>query len=79
MSENPKIILSALMVMGAQSPDKAMSSDDLAVKLGMDRDVVEAELRVLVNAGYAQVAEGTGALRIYLTGTGIITASSTYS
>jgi DNA-binding IscR family transcriptional regulator len=79
MSEPSKGILSALMVMGAQSPERAMSSEDLAIKLGMSIGVVESELKALINAGYARTAAGPGRLRVYLTGTGVITASSTYS
>lgn len=78
MSESPKRILSLLMVMGAQSPERAMSSEDLAAKLGMGIGAVETELKALVDAGYARVAKGP-TLKVYLSGTGIITASSTYS
>ncbi len=79
MSEYPKRILSALMVMGAQSPDRAMSGEELAAKLGMGKGIVDTELKSLIEAGYASAVEGFGTLRVYLTGTGIITASSTYS
>lgn len=79
MSELPKRILSALMVMGAQTPDKAMNAEEVAAKLGIEsRDAVQ-ELKALVERGYASVVEGKGTMRVYLTGTGIITASSTYS
>ena len=79
MSEYPKRMLSALMVMGAQSPGRAMSSEELAERLGIDKEVIETELKSLVEAGYASAVEGPGTLRVYLTGTGIISASSTYS
>lgn len=79
MSETPKRILSSLMVMGAQSPDRAMSIDELTGKLGMGRSAVESELKSLVDAGYAKLTDKSGAIAVYLTATGIITASSTYS
>lgn len=79
MSETPKRILSSLMVMGAQSPGKAMSIDELAGKLGMGRSAVESEVKSLVDAGYAKLIDESGAIAVYLTATGIITASSTYS
>ena len=79
MSEFPKRVLSLLMFMGAQSPDRAMSIDELAGKLGMGRSTVESELKSLVDAGYAKLTEESGTRAVYLTATGIITASSTYS
>jgi DNA-binding transcriptional regulator GbsR (MarR family) len=79
MSEFPKRILSSLMVMGAQSPERAMSIDDLAVKLGMRRSAVVSGLKSLVDAGYAKLKDESGTSAVYLTATGIITASSTYS
>jgi DNA-binding MarR family transcriptional regulator len=79
MSELPKKILSALMVMGAQTPDRAMSAEEVASRLGIGSREAVQELRALVEKGYAKFAEGEGTLRVYLTGTGIITASSTYS
>ena len=79
MSENPVRILSALMVLVAQSQDKAMLVADLAVKLGMGMGEVEAELTRLVDAKYVVILEEDGVKRVYLTGTGIITASSAYS
>ena len=79
MSEFPKKILSALMVMGAQSPERAIGIDDLAGKLGMSRSACESELKSLVQAGYARLTDSPQNGGVYLTGTGIITASSTYS
>jgi DNA-binding MarR family transcriptional regulator len=79
MSEYPKRILSALMVMGGQSPDRAMSSEELAERLGIGKGVVETELKSLIEAGYARAVEESGTSRVYLTGIGIITASSMYS
>jgi DNA-binding transcriptional regulator GbsR (MarR family) len=79
MSEFPKRILSLLMVMGAQSSDRAMSIDELATKLGMGRSAVESELKSLIDAGYAKLMDESGTRAVYLTATGIITASSTYS
>jgi DNA-binding IclR family transcriptional regulator len=79
MSEFPKRLLSSLMVMGAQSPDRALSIDELAGRLGMGRSAVESELKSLVDAGYARFTDESGTEAVYLTATGIITASSTYS
>jgi DNA-binding IclR family transcriptional regulator len=79
MSELDKKIISTLMVMGAQSEDKALTAEDLASKLGEPRSEVEFELKSLTEAGYVQTSDGDGPSRVYLTGTGIITASSTYS
>jgi predicted transcriptional regulator len=79
MSESPKRVLSALLVMGAQSPETAMKIDNLAEKLGVDRGAIESELNSLISAGYAKLADEPASGGVYLTGTGIITASSTYS
>jgi predicted transcriptional regulator len=79
MSEYPMKILSALLVLGANNSEKAMSTEEVAEKLGIERSIVEAELKTLVDAGYARVEKRGNGLRVCLTGTGIITASSTYS
>jgi DNA-binding MarR family transcriptional regulator len=79
MSEESKKLLSALMVMGAQSPERALGAEELAGKLGMDARTVETELNSLVDAGYADSVGEAGSRRVFLTGTGVITASSTYS
>jgi DNA-binding IscR family transcriptional regulator len=79
MSESSKRLLSALMVLGAQSPERALSVDELATKLGIGAREVEMELKQLAEAGYARIERQTGTSKVYLTGTGIITASSTYS
>jgi DNA-binding IscR family transcriptional regulator len=79
MSDSSKQLLSALMVLGAQSPERALAVEDLAVKLGLELSQVEAELAHLLDAGYADTTVKSGARMVYLTGTGIITASSTYS
>jgi DNA-binding IclR family transcriptional regulator len=79
MSEFPMRVLSALLVLGANTPEKALSVEELAAKLGAEKSTVEAELRTLVDAGYARYDQAAGIRRVCLTGTGIITASSTYS
>jgi DNA-binding IclR family transcriptional regulator len=79
MSESSKRLLSLLMVLGAQSPEKALSSDELAAKLGVGVSEVDAELKRLVEGGYAKTTLQSGSPKVYLTGTGVITASSTYS
>jgi Fic family protein len=79
MSESSKRLLSLLMVLGAQSPEKALGSEELAGKLGVGASDVEDELKRLVDGGYAVSIGKSGASKVYLTGTGVITASSTYS
>ena len=79
MSESSKRLLSTLMVLGAQSPERAIAISELAGRLGLMPREVESELKPLVEAGYARMAGHQGEGKIYLTGTGIITASSTYS
>ena len=79
MSELSKRLLSTLLVLGANSPEKALTIEEVATKLGMHRSTIEPELRALVEAGYARQDEIRGSFRVCLTGTGIITASSTYS
>ena len=79
MSEGPKRFLSTLMVLGAQSPEKAISVDELATKLGMGVHDLQAELDKLTEAGYAVTDRQEGRVKVYLTGTGVITASSAYS
>jgi len=79
MSERSKKLLSTLLVLGAQSPERALTIEELATKLGVEASGMEAELRRLLDAGYANVTSASGTPKVYLTGTGIITASSTYS
>jgi predicted transcriptional regulator len=67
------------MVLGAQTPERAMTLEDLVTKLGIDRTTAQKEVDGLISAGYAQSRWESGTSRFYLTGTGIITASSTYS
>jgi biotin operon repressor len=79
MSEGPKVLLSTLMVLGAQSPEKALPIDELAAKLGMGVPELQAEVDRLTEAGYAVTTRQEGRVKVYLTGTGVITASSAYS
>ena len=79
MSERPKLLLSTLMVLGAHSPEKALSIDELAMKLRMGEPELRAELERLAVAGYAVTTQKEGKTKVYLTGTGVITASSVYS
>ena len=79
MSESPKVLLSALLVLGAQSPEKALSVEELATKLGKGVNELQAELGKLTRAGYAATTRQDGKVKVYLTGTGVITASSAYS
>jgi hypothetical protein len=79
MNELAKRTLSTLMVAGAQSVEKAMSVEELASKLSVPAAEVSAEVDRLVGSNYARFAGGGGTPFVYLTGTGVITASSTYS
>lgn len=79
MTETSKQILSALLVFGAQSPSRAVGISELALRFGMEAGAVKAELRVLAKAGYVGLIPEEDTDLVYLTGTGIITASSTYS
>ena len=79
MSESSKRLLAALMVLGAQSPERALTVDELAGRLGEGTQQVESGLKQLAEAGYAMLVQRSGTTKVYLTGTGIITASSTYS
>jgi DNA-binding IscR family transcriptional regulator len=79
MNELSKRALSTLMVAGAQSVEKAMSVEELAAKLNVPRADVAVEVDGLVGANYARAVGGGGNPSVYLTGTGVITASSTYS
>jgi len=79
MSEGPKVLLSTLMVLGAQSPEKAIPIDEFAMKLGVGVPELQVELDRLMEAGYAVTTRQGGRVKVYLTGTGVITASSAYS
>jgi DNA-binding IscR family transcriptional regulator len=79
MDETPKRVLSTLMIMGAQSPERAISSIDLAGRLGIEKSSLEAEMEELRRGGYLKSFLREGASHVYLSGDGIIVASSTYS
>ena len=67
------------MVTGAQSSEKGIPIKELAMKLQAPAEMVATEVDNLVSNSYAAIIIAGGAPRVYLTGTGIITASSTYS
>ena len=79
MDETPKRVLSTLMIMGSQSPEKAISSADLAEKLGIEKPALEADIEELGRVGYVKSFLRDGVSHVYLSMTGIIVASSTYS
>lgn len=79
MSEGPRVLLSTLMVLGAQSAERALTTDDLAAKLGVGVPELQAELDRLTKTGYVVTTRREGRVWVYLTGTGVITASSVYS
>jgi hypothetical protein len=79
MSEGSKRVMSTLLVLGAMSPERGLEISELAAKVGADEREIRPEVEMLVRAGYAELFQGAGGPRVFLTGTGIITASSTYS
>jgi predicted transcriptional regulator len=79
MSESSKRLLSILMVIGAQNPDRALLAKELAQKLGADVGSVESELGGLIRSGHVATTGEPGEVKFFLTGIGVITASSTYS
>jgi DNA-binding IscR family transcriptional regulator len=78
-SETGKRVLSALLIVGAQSRDQAEPTARLAVRLEVDVDGLEKSLGELQKKGYVVMFEKDGSVRVYLTSIGIVTASSTYS
>jgi DNA-binding IscR family transcriptional regulator len=79
MDETPKRVLSTLMIVGSQSPEKAISSIDLAGKLGIEKPYLEVEIEELGRGGYLKTFLRDGVSHVYLSMAGIIVASSTYS
>ncbi len=79
MDETPKRVLSTLMIVGAQSPERAISSSELACKLGIKKPSLEVEIEALGRGGYLKSFLRDGASHVYLSVAGIIVASSTYS
>ena len=79
MSETRKRVLSALLIVGAQSSEKAESTSHLAERLGVDVDSLENDIVDLQSRGYVILYTKEGVKKAYLTSTGIVTASSTYS
>jgi biotin operon repressor len=79
MAEVPGKLLSRLMVIGAQSPDKAVSSESLSKQFGMETGALEAEIKSLREQGYLEALTKEGTTCVYLSLTGIIAASSVYS
>jgi predicted transcriptional regulator len=79
MSESSKKLLSMLLVLGAQVPGRALSSAELAQKLGAEQALVESDLKQLVETSFVATSALSGGRGYYLTGIGVIAASSTYS
>ena len=79
MSEMPWKVLSTLLVSGAQSPERALSSHDLARQLGIEGVQLQSEIEALERRGYILFVVHNDVRRLYLTLTGIIAASSVYS
>jgi len=79
MSETGKMVLSALLIVGAQSREQAELTTRLALRLGVGADALERDLADLERKGYVVLYEREGMRKVYLTSTGIVTASSTYS
>jgi len=79
LSEGSKRLLSTLLVLGAQSPEKALSVEEFAMKLGIGVSELQPDLDRLAESGYVVTTRRGDSTRVYLTGTGVITASSAYS
>ena len=79
MSETRKKVLSALLIVGAQSRDQAEPTARLAARLEVGLESLEKDLSDLQGKGYVVLFEKEGGRRVYLSSTGIVTASSTYS
>jgi len=79
LSEGSKRLLSTLMVLGAQSAEKALPIEEFAMKLGIGVSELQPDLDRLAEAGYVATTRRGGSASVYLTGTGVITASSAYS
>lgn len=79
MAEVPRRLLSTLLVIGAQSREKAVSSEALTKQFGMEVGSIEKEIRELTEQGYLEAFVRDGITCVYLSLTGIITASSVYS
>ncbi len=79
MSELGKKVLSALLIVGAQSREMSESAAHLASRLELQAGSLEKDLRDLQAKGYVTLFEKDGTLMVYLTTIGIVTASSTYS
>ncbi len=79
MSETGKKVLSALLIVGAQSRDQAEPIARLAARLEVGAKSLEGDLLDLQGKGYVVLFEKGGTPMVYLSSTGIVTASSTYS
>lgn len=79
MSEITKKILSLLMVTGAHAPERGLTMEEVGAKINVPPALVANEVNEMVADGYVQIVMSEGQPRVYLTGTGVITASSTYS
>ncbi len=79
MSETGKKVLSALLIVGAQSRDQAEPTARLAARLEVGVEHLEEDLLDLQGKGYVVLFEKSGTPMVYLSSTGIVTASSTYS
>ncbi len=79
MSEMGKQVLSALLIVGAQSREQAELVSRLAARLEVQMDSLMKDLGDFQGKGYVVLFEKDGIPRVYLTTIGIVTASSTYS
>jgi DNA-binding IscR family transcriptional regulator len=79
MDETPRRVLPILMILGAQSPESAVSSTELAQKLGVEKPSLEAEMEELGRGGYLKSFLRDGTPHFYLSSAGVIVASSAYS
>ena len=79
MNDMPRRVLSTLLISGAQSPERAVSSDDLAVQFGFEKAKLQSEIEALGRGGYVQSVIRDDVRLVYLSLTGVLAASSIYS
>lgn len=79
MSEAVKKILATLMIYGAQTAEKAVKTEDLAVSCNLDPNTLETEVEKLIRSGHIKTHTRDETIYLYLTPTGIVAASSIYS
>jgi hypothetical protein len=79
MNDAPRKLLATLLVVGAQSVAKAMTTQDLARHFGVETTDIEPDVEALARRGYVISVMRQDTKLFYLSNTGILAASSVYS